>query len=103
MFPASPEAWVRLLCSGADLLICSSCFAVAVLQLLFACQNTPQLPDETLKQLPLQAWMVDQKPALETWLQGEQSSQDKSRLHAVGNIVVPAMCDFALQCIRSQS
>ena len=55
-----------------------------------------------LKCWPKKKWMVGaKKPKLHQWLEHKRSCESKDRLQMVGNIVVPEMAFFAMQCLAS--
>ena len=55
--------------------------------------------DVELKWLPTQSWMLHNKIPLHKWLVDAQTDACKNRLHALGNIVFPAMAWFAVNAI----
>lgn len=55
------------------------------------------MSNETLKSLPQQCWMSkSHRPPLSTWLQPQMDTLTESRLKALGNVVVPAMANLAI-------
>lgn len=65
--------------------------------------HTPQgrtiEPVENLQSWPEQSWHAASKPPLEKWLAESSSADDKSRLHALGNVVLPDMAHMALSLL----
>lgn len=55
-----------------------------------------------LKCWPKKKWMAgSKKPQLHKWLEHKKSSGSKDRLEMIGNVVVPGMANFAMQCLAS--
>lgn len=58
------------------------------------------LTDAEMKSMAGAEWMPrSMKPELGNWLQTSQEPNDKSRLALVGNIVIPPMAFFAMNCL----
>lgn len=65
-------------------------------------QEFKTLSDEDLKHWPAKPWHPENKPPLTKWLDQEQHAEAKSRLHAVGNCVIPDMCKLALNILAAE-
>ena len=58
------------------------------------------LMDETeMSALPTRAWHPHSRPRLSSWLQNEQDKEAQSRLHMVGNCIMPDLCRLALNIL----
>lgn len=54
---------------------------------------------EQLQKWPEREWHTASRPPLERWLQDSSAPDDKCRLHALGNIVLPDMAHMALSLL----
>ena len=55
---------------------------------------------ETLRTMTVMPWMAgSHKPEMKDWLSQDQTAEDKERLKAIGNVVVPRMGYLALQIL----
>ena len=59
------------------------------------------VPEADLKLLPTTPWHPETRPVLSEWLAAKQNALDKSRLKAVGNIVIPAQARLALNLMAA--
>ena len=66
---------------------------------MFGWQGAELMSEEEIANLPDRDWNPTVKPSLSTWLTQEQTDSQKSRLHALGNIVMPGMENLALNLI----
>lgn len=55
-----------------------------------------------MQSAPMWVWNAFGKPRLSTWLQAEQSSSDKRRLKALGNIVYPRCATLGVNIIAHE-
>ena len=55
----------------------------------------------TAAHLGLSSWNVGSSVPMEHWLTATQSENDRWRLHALGNVVIPQQASTALQCFST--
>lgn len=66
------------------------------------CQDSSLMSTADLKKLPRRKWMKgSHEPPLERWLTQKITPEAKERLGVCGNIVVPAMANYACHCLSS--
>lgn len=65
------------------------------------CYDYEAMAPESEKSLtePEKRW--PQAPSIRTWMATSQSQEDQERLHSLGNICMPGVAHFALQCMLS--
>ena len=65
------------------------------------CYDYEAMAPESEKSLaePEKRW--PQAPSIRTWMATSQSQEDQERLRSLGNICMPGVAHFALQCMLS--
>ena len=62
-------------------------------------QDMKLVPNSNLQSWPAESWYESSRPALSEWLAPEANDLTKQRLAAIGNIVMPKVCHFAMQLL----
>ena len=98
-FSVGLAAWLQLLQGTCERLLAQRLQPAHVPML----QDKAPMTDKQIHSVCVKHWNVSNKPMLHTWLSQNMLPEHKSRMHALGNCVMPAVCHLATQILGHET